>query len=80
MNSAKVEAISKRAQTLILRQQDYSVEKTAKTAGKSVNFITIWAKRGKTEGFASISFYTLNAQIHSFPKRLKFSDRKERWT
>ena len=47
MNSAKVEAISKRAQTFILRQQDYSVEKTAKIVGKSVNFLKIWAKRGK---------------------------------
>ena len=52
MNITKVEALSERAQTFILRQQGYSVEKTAKIVGKSVNFVKIWARRGKTEGFA----------------------------
>ena len=47
MKSAEVEAISKRAQTFIIRLQGYSVEKTAKIVGNSVNFVTIWAKRGK---------------------------------
>ena len=52
INSVKVEAISKRAKAFILRQQGYSVEKTAQIVGKSENFVKIWAKRGKTEGFA----------------------------
>ena len=46
MNSAKVVAISKRAQTFIIRQQDYSVEKTAKIVRKSGNSVKILAKRG----------------------------------
>ena len=50
--NVKVEAMSKTAQAFILRQQGYSVEKTAKIVGKSVNFVQIWAKKGKTEGFA----------------------------
>ena len=57
MNSSKVEPISKRAQTFILRQQCDSVEKTAKIVGKSVNYVKDMGKKEVKQEFARKPFF-----------------------
>ena len=60
------------AQTFIVRQQGYLVKKTAKIVGKSVNFVKVWEKRDKTEGFARKPVSGRPTKNSSkIPKRLK---------